>query len=44
MVSKLAKNKVRSLFIGHAMMTSRGIIPAAIWILDPTLTPIVSSI
>jgi len=43
-VSKLEKNSVRSLFNGQAMITKRGIIPAAIWIDDPTLTPMVNSI
>lgn len=44
MVSNVVKSSVRSLFMGQAMMTRRGIIPAAIWILEPTATPMVSSI
>jgi len=41
---KLTKNKVRSLPMGQAIKTSKGIIPAAIWMEDPTATPMVISI
>lgn len=43
-VSKSAKYSVKFFPMIHATMTKIGIMPAAIWIEDPTATPIVISV